>query len=94
MIAGRRSLLCLLIPVLAAGCAAERVVTRTVVEPCPPAPPEVSCPAFPQRGKTLRSLLLAWEDARLAHAACSAAVDAWSQARTACDQASNAARMP
>ena len=74
--------LALTVSLLTAGCATTP--TAPSVEICPPAPPAVECPAFPARATTLRGLLTAWETAQAAHAACSAALDAWREAHRGC----------
>ena len=58
---------------LVAGCGSSKpppVQTKVVIENCPPRVIEGSCPDFPERGGTLRELLLSWEAARSSYVEC------------------------
>ena len=66
------------------GCTKTRTVVNTVVEVCPTSPPKIECLDFPKKGKTLRDLLLGWEKAKVVHAECSNAVNAWAEAWEGC----------
>lgn len=73
-------LLCLL-----AACSSKpQIVYRTVIEQCPVIEPKVSCSPFPERGKTLREFLNAWENAKSIHAECAASLEAWETSWEAC----------
>lgn len=70
---------------LTTGCAGKRTVVKVKVEPCPPVAPKVSCPNLPQRGSTLRELLIAWEEAKATREVCAEALKAWQDSFQGCE---------
>ena len=83
---GRLSVALILMVLLGACSGFTRTVpvTQVTIETCPPTKPTLTCPAFPDKGQTLRDLLHAWQAARQAHANCQAAVAVWEQAWDEC----------
>ena len=81
---GLSAALALSTALLVAACAPRPAIPPAAVEVCPPAPPAVECPAWPDRGDTLRDLLLAWAAAEAVHAECRAALSTWETAHRRC----------
>ena len=70
------------------GCTSTTSVAwRTMIEPCPVAPPAASCPAWPvESPQTLADAIASLGVAWSAWDACHASVDAWERAWNACAQ--------
>lgn len=81
---GLSAALALSTALLVAGCDRRAAIPPPAVEVCPPAPIAVECPPWPDRGDTLRDLLLAWATAQAVHAECRAALSTWEIAHRDC----------
>jgi len=87
LMAKRTSKVCAggIVAVLLAGCAQRTVVPRNILVVCPPEPPEVHCPAWPEGvPATVRELMGGYLRGSLAHYDCSRAVQVWEASWRAC----------
>ena len=67
------------------GCSTRHTVAyESVVRVCPAQLMPSTCPAFPDKGKTLRELLIAWEKAKAGHVQCAVYLQAWKSTWQAC----------
>ena len=81
-----RTTTCLVAAVFLAGCSVlPKFAYRTVVEPCPSAPPATSCPDWPvETPTTLAQTLYGLGKGWAAWDACKASTEAWERAWEVC----------